>query len=69
MSLLTSNLIFRSDAVQERGFSNQNLMAENMLPVGADQRTCERHRRWSMGKEPVSEETTWRRCLAECALL
>lgn len=41
MSLLISNLIFRSDAAQERGFSNQNLVAGKRLPVGSDQRSWE----------------------------
>lgn len=40
MSLLTSNLIFRSDATQGRVFSNQNLVAGQMLPVGSEQRSC-----------------------------
>lgn len=41
MGLLTSNLIFGSDAAQGRGFSNQNPVAGKTLPPGSEQRSCE----------------------------
>lgn len=58
--LPTSNLIFRSDAAQEGGFSHQNLVAGKVLPVGSDQRSRECSCRCSTGKEPRSARTTWR---------
>lgn len=71
MSLLTGNLIFRSDAAQERGFSNQNPEAGKMLPVGPDQRSCEccpSLFQWELLGDNVQQRTHYSAVFSNCTL-